>query len=197
MNSKILFIYNSIKLYEILKEIGKSLNYEIMYLDKNNLKKKDFLENKNNLIISTEKEVNLHNYLLINTLPIKISDLIEKINLKFLKNQFNNQSEIFIGKYILNLNSRKISLDNIQLKLTEKECDLILFIQYHKKVKLKEIQKKVWHHSSDLETHTVETHIYRIRKKFIESFGDEYFIKFDKDGYYLSWKIKFLHQFSE
>ena len=186
MNSKILFIYNSIKLYEILKEIGKSLNYEIMYLDKNNLKKKDFLENKNNLIISTEKEVNIHNYLLINTLPIKISDLIEKINLKFLKNQFNNQSEIFIGKYILNLNSRKISLDNIQLKLTEKECDLILFIQYHKKVKLKEIQKKVWHHSSDLETHTVETHIYRLRKKFIESFGDEYFIKFDKDGYYLS-----------
>ena len=104
MNSKILFIYNSIKLYEILKEIGKSLNYEIMYLDKNNLKKKDFLENKNNLIISTEKEVNIHNSLLINTLPIKINDLIEKINLKFLKNQFNNQSEIIIGKYILNLN---------------------------------------------------------------------------------------------
>ncbi len=185
MNSKILFIINSVKLYEILKEIGKKLNYEIIYLDQKDLDKKNFLENRNNLIISTKKELDIPNYLLINTLPIKINDLIERINLKFLKNQFNNQSEILIGKYILNLNSRNISLNNTHLKLTEKECDLILFIQYHKKVTLKEIQKKVWHHSSELETHTVETHIYRIRKKIIEYFGDEYFIKFDKDGYYL------------
>ena len=186
MNSKILFIYNSIKLFEILKEIRENLNFEIEYLDKNSLKKKDFSKHKNNLIISTEKKLNIENYLIINTFPIKISKLIEKINLNFLKNQFNNQSDISIGKYNLNLNSRKISFNDVYLKLTEKECDLILFINYKKKVTLGEIQKKVWHYTSDLETHTVETHIYRIRKKMMDSFGDENFIKFEKDGYYLN-----------
>ena len=186
MNSKILIIYNSIKLFEIFKEIKENLNFEIENLDKADLKKKDFSKYRNYLIISTHKNLNIHNLLLIKTLPIKINDLIEKINLRFLKNQFNNQSEISIGKYILNLNSRKIIFNNISLKLTEKECDLILFIQYCKKVNLKEIQKKVWHYTSNLETHTVETHIYRIRKKIIDSFGDDDFIKFDKDGYYLN-----------
>ena len=186
MNSKILIIYNSIQLFEIFKEIKENLNFEIEYLDKAELKKKDFSKYRNYLIISTHKNINIHNLLLIKTLPIKINELIEKINLRFLKNQFNNQSEISIGKYTLNLNSRKISFNNISLKLTEKECDLILFIQYYKKVNLKEIQKKVWHDTSNLETHTVETHIYRIRKKIIDSFGDDNFIKFDKDGYYLN-----------
>ena len=124
--------------------------------------------------------------MLIKTLPIKINELIEKINLRFLKNQFNNQSEIKIGKYILNLNSRKMNFNEINLDLTEKECDLILFIQSNKKANLKEIQKNVWGYTSDLETHTVETHIYRIRKKMIESFTDENFIKFDKKGYFLN-----------
>ena len=111
--------------------------------------------------------------------------MLEKINLRFLKNQFNDQSEIKIGKYILNLNSRKISFKKVNLDLTEKECDLILFIKLCKKVNLKEIQKNVWNYSSDLETHTVETHIYRIRKKMIESFNDNNFISFDKNGYFL------------
>ena len=71
------------------------------------------------------------------------------------------------------------------MNLTEKECDLILFINDNKKVNLKEIQKKVWHYSSDLETHTVETHIYRLRKKMLKSFNDKNFIKYDKKGYFL------------
>ena len=186
MNSKILIIYNSIQLFEIFKEIKENLNFEIEYLDETELKIKDFFNYKNYLIISTQKNFTTHNHLLIETLPVKIKVLIEKINLRFLKNQFNNQAEISIGKYMLNLNSRKISFNNVSLKLTEKECDLILFIQYYKKVNLKEIQKKVWHYSSNLETHTVETHIYRIRKKIIDNFGDDKFIRFDKDGYYLN-----------
>ena len=185
MNSKVLFVYNSIKLFEILKEIKSNLNFEVDFIDSEALKNKNFDEHKNYLLISTEKNENIKNFLLIDNSPQKIDKLLEKINLRFLKNQFNDQSEIKIGKYILNLNSRKISFKKVNLDLTEKECDLILFIKLCKKVNLKEIQKNVWNYSSDLETHTVETHIYRIRKKMIESFNDNNFISFDKNGYFL------------
>ena len=85
-----------------------------------------------------------------------------------------------------NINARKIKFKDVILDVTEKECKLILFINSIKKASLANIQKEVWGHQSDLETHTVETHIYRLRKKFLSTFKDKDFIKLDKDGYYLS-----------
>ena len=186
MNSKNLFIYDSIKLFEILNEIKENFNFQIDHISKNEYQKIDFNEYKNYLIITTKFSEKIKNCLVVDNLPEQINKLIERINIRFLKNQFSNQSEIKIGKYTLNLNSRKINYNKIDLNLTEKECDLILFIQSNKRAKLKEIQKNVWGYTSDLETHTVETHIYRIRKKIIESFNDDNFIKFDKRGYFLS-----------
>ena len=72
------------------------------------------------------------------------------------------------------------------LNLTEKESDLILFINSSKRAELKKIQKIVWGYSSNLETHTVETHIYRLRKKMLKNFKDHNFIKHDQYGYYLN-----------
>ena len=186
MNYNTLFIYDSIQLFEILNEIKQLFNFEVNYISKKDYQKKDFYEYKNYLILTTEFSEKINNCLVIDDLPQKINKLIEKINLRFIKNQFNNQSEIKIGKYILNLNSRTINFKKINIELTEKECDLILFIQKNKKTNLKEIQKNVWHYVSDLETHTVETHIYRIRKKMIESFNDDNFIKYDKREYFLN-----------
>ena len=186
MSNKNLFIYNSIELFKILNEIKHKLNFEINYIDRETYSKKNLNELENYLIITTEKNENIQNCLIIDNLPKKIYEIIEIINLKFLKNQFNNQSEIKIGKYTLNLNSRKISLNEIIQSFTERECDLILFIKFQESANLKQIQKNVWHHTSNLETHTVETHIYRIRKKMIDSFGDEDFIKFDKNGYFIN-----------
>ena len=186
MNSKNLFIYDSIKLFEILNEIKGNFNFEINHINKKEYQEMSFDEHKNYLIITTKFNEKIKKSLVIDNLPLKINKLVEKINLRFLKNQFNNQSEIKIGKYTLNLNSRKINFEEINLSLTEKECDLILFIQSNKRANLKEIQKNVWHYTSDLETHTVETHIYRIRKKMIESFNDDNFIRFEKEGYFLN-----------
>ena len=70
--------------------------------------------------------------------------------------------------------------------MTEKEIELILFIKSNTYVSLKELQTKVWKHTSELETHTVETHIYRLRKKFVDFFNDNHFIEHNKKGYYLS-----------
>jgi DNA-binding response OmpR family regulator len=115
--------------------------------------------------------------------PIKFEKLIEIINVKFLKNKFLDQSHIKIGEYDLDLNSRKISLGDKSLNLTERETNLIIFIKDEKNVTIKELQKMVWDYSPDLETHTVETHIYRLRRKMKETFGDENFILNNSNGY--------------
>ena len=83
------------------------------------------------------------------------------------------------------MNSRKISFGNKSLNLTERETNLIIFIKDKKNVTVKELQKMVWDYSPDLDTHTVETHIYRLRKKIADEFKDEKFILNSKDGYYL------------
>ena len=116
-------------------------------------------------------------------LPIKFEKLIEIINIKFLKNKFLDQSHIKIGEYNLDLNSRKISFKDKSLDLTERETNLIIFINDKKNVTVKELQKTVWDYSPDLDTHTVETHIYRLRKKMKETFGNESFILNTSNGY--------------
>ena len=70
------------------------------------------------------------------------------------------------------------------LRLTEKEIDTIVYLNKSKKpIKIKELQLNVWDHKSKLETHTVETHIHRLRKKIKEKFGDDKFIISSKEGY--------------
>ena len=186
MIKKTLFVYNSLNLFKILNEIEENLHFEIRYIDKKNFKKINFEECENYLIISTNIDEKIKNCVTIDKLPKKITKLVEILNLNFLKIQFKNQSEHKIGKYILDLNSRKIYFEGKSLGLTEKESDLILFINSSKKVSLKKIQKIVWGYSSDLETHTVETHIYRLRKKMLKNFKDYEFIKHDQDGYFLN-----------
>ncbi len=133
MNSKTLFIYDSYKLFEILNEIKDYLSFEIYHIDKSEYNKLDFKKFSNYLIISTEHNNEIKDCLKISNDPKKISSLLEIINQNFLKNHYSNQSNIKIGKYILNLNSRKIYHKNESLDLTEKESNLILFITSKKK----------------------------------------------------------------
>ena len=183
MNSRILIIYEYQILYQILNEISESLNFEIIQSNEKDLKEFNFDQKNNYLIISEKKIERVKNSLILDNLPIKFEKLIEIINVKFLKNKFLDQSNIKIGEYDLDLNSRKISLGDKSLNLTERETNLIIFIKDEKNVTIKELQKMVWDYSPDLETHTVETHIYRLRKKMKETFGDENFILNTNNGY--------------
>ena len=183
MNSRILIIYEYQILYQVLNEISEDLNCEIIQSSNKNFKELK-LDTKNNyLIISKKKIEGVKNSLILDNLPIKFEKLIEIINIKFLKNKFLDQSHIKIGEYNLDLNSRKISFGNKSLNLTERETNLIIFIKDKKNVTVKELQKKVWDYSLDLDTHTVETHIYRLRKKMSETFGNESFISNTSNGY--------------
>ena len=127
------------------------------------------------------------NYIHVEDYPLQVHKLIEIININFLKNRFNQQSDIDIGFYKLNLNSRKLLNNEKILNLTEKEADIILYLKNSKKpVNINQLQSIVWGYNSKLETHTVETHIYRLRKKINDLFNDDKFIISTKDGYIIN-----------
>ena len=179
---KKLIIYNFEELFNILNEIKSEFNYEIEKLNNNNLENKVF-----DLLLSRIKVPNVENQLILNEIPLKITKLIEKINIEILKNNFHSQSEVLIGVYKLNLNSRELFHNNIRLKLTEKETNIIIYLsKFENPISVTQLQNNVWGYQSDLDTHTVETHIYRLRKKISEKFSDENFIKSEKDGYKIS-----------
>jgi len=184
MSNQNLIIYNFNSLYKILEELSLDLNFNIICVE-NETSLNDKIQKVNNyLIISNRKNLNLNNQIVLDILPINVFKLIEKINIKFLKIQFNNQSQFKINKYIINLNSREMTFNTFKLKLTEKETNTITYLSKVKKpVTIDELQKNVWSYQSDIETHTVETHIYRLRKKILSTFNDNNFIVSKKNGY--------------
>jgi len=179
-----LIIYKFISLYHILEELGLDLNFDISFIDNEN-SLNDKIKNLNNfLIISNKKFLDINNQFILENTPINIFKLIEIINIEFLKLQFNNQSEIKINNYSIDLNSREMLINNVKLKLTEKEINVITYLsKSNKPTSINELQEKVWSYQSDIETHTVETHIYRLRKKILNTFKDNEFIVSKKNGY--------------
>ena len=186
MNSKILIVHEYQILFEILNEIKEKLNFKIIKSNKHELNQIKFDKYSNYLIIASKKHNDLDHCLVLDKAPVKLEKVIELININFLKNKFSDQSNLKVGKYRLDLNSRKIILDNKNLSLTERETNLIIFIYQQGNVGIKELQEKVWDYSNDLETHTVETHIYRLRKKMKDKFNNEKFILYDNNGYYIN-----------
>ena len=183
-------------LYNILKEIKDLFNFNInnynnssdfiKEVDKNNtecLNSIIILEKKNNLL-SSHIQINESAIVIIDSLPLKIEKFIDIINTQLIKQKYNFQSKLNIKNYILNLNSRIISSSKKELKLTEKEVDIIMFLNESKiPQSINVLQNKVWGHSFKLETHTVETHIYRLRKKIKDQFNDDNFITSHDAGY--------------
>ena len=187
MSTQNLIIYKFNTLYLILKELGLDLNFEIIYVDSESALKEKVNNLNCYLIITNKKYSGFHNQFVFNNLPINILKLVEKINIEFLKIQFNNQSELKISKYIIDLNSREMKINNTKLKLTEKEINTIIYLSNSiKPVSIKELEQKVWSYQSGIETHTVETHIYRLRKKILKTFNDNEFLISKKNGYQIN-----------
>jgi len=191
---KNLYLVDLQNLYKILKELKEYLDFNLTYISKSdlvNLLKKDQIDSKSNVyIVPDQLQKNFQKlgildqtlFLTKDLMSIKV--LFEKINISFLKLNYNFQSNIIIKNYKLNINSKLIINDISSIKLTEKEVKMILYLfNSDKSVSAKELQKKIWHQKENLETHTVETHIYRLRKKFFDVFKDTNFIISNKMGY--------------
>ena len=188
------FIINYNSLYEILDEIKENLSFKIIkFENEEDFEKKFDLDRLDYLVISkTDRKLlpNINitdkNFLGFNDLPLSFKKLLELINIKLIKLKFNQQSKITIKGYELNLNSKFFSKGSLKLKLTEKEIEIILYLN-DKKIKqnVADLQKNIWGYSVNMETHTVETHIYRLRKKISDLFKDENFILSHKNGYFI------------
>ena len=188
------FIINFNSLYEILDEIKENLSFKIIKIKNEedltnnlNLDKIDFLViSKTDYKLLLNNNITDKNFLDFNDLPLSLKKLLELINIKLIKLKFNQQSKLVIKGYDLNLNSKFLSKDNLKLKLTEKEIEIILYLNNTKiKHNVADLQKNIWGYSADMETHTVETHIYRLRKKISDLFDDEKFILSHKNGYFI------------
>ena len=197
---------------EILKELNLFKNTEIKLIEnvENDIPNKD--PNKN-IIIFFLSEKNIDHYfklknkdlaiLLVNndlkftkksrnffedqiTIPFKIVNFEKKIIAILAKQKFKKSSLIKLGKYKINKNEKKIKKDNLELRLTEKEINFLIFFASNKNPVSKNfILKNLWHYSEDSDTHTIETHIHRLRKKILKRFNDNNFIKNNDEGYYI------------
>ena len=189
-----IFIINFNSLYEILDEIKENFSFKVIkYENEVDFIKDSNLHLTNSLIISRTNQklllnqnLNKKNFLDFDDFPLSINKLRELINIQLIKLKFDQQSNINIKGYMLNLNSKFFSKDNLSLKLTEKEIEIILYLNETKiKCNISNLQKNIWDYSPDMETHTVETHIYRLRKKISNKFDDENFILSHKNGYFI------------
>ncbi len=131
-----------------------------------------------------KKKINIFDYIL--KLPTSVKELNNIIEKSAAKKKFNLNSSIKIKSYLLDKNEKKLFKDKKFVILTEKEIHLLeLFLVKNNPISKNDILSQVWNYSSDADTHTVETHIYRLRKKINDKFSDDDFILNNKIGYYL------------
>ena len=196
MTKQIVNIVQLNELYNILSENENILSFKVknyssnegliqnLKNDKKNLNNSIFVISNSNNVLLKDIEIDKRNILVIENFPIEFNKLIELINIHLIKQKYNYQSKLSIKNYTIDLNSRTINTENKKLKLTERELDIIMFLKNHKTPqKIEMLQNQIWKYSSNLETHTVETHVYRLRKKIKETFNDDNFIISKEDGY--------------
>ena len=195
MNKQKVYTVNSLNLYNILEEIKDYLNFNIEFIDLSKFSRNDFHNNdfQSSLFLVFEKDkfkadkvLDLKNIIYLQDSPISLSKLVEKINIFSLKFNFKSQSKIKVNDYVVDTNERKIIKNNNELKLTEREIEIILFLDKKETPQnVDSLQTQIWKQKKELETHTVETHIYRLRKKINEKFNDNNFIKSNEVGYFI------------
>ena len=196
-----IYIIDFDELFNILDEIKSVLSFQTFNFNNLDIFLKSLNQNESepeNFLIVTKKQnenkfkstaIDKNSLFFLEDLPSELSKIIEKINIQLIKKKYNYQSKINIENYILNLNSRTIVKNNKQLKLTEKEIDIILFLNNNTNPQsVEKLQNVVWGYSSELETHTVETHIYRLRRKINNIFNDNKFIVSYDKGYLIEKK---------
>ena len=207
MNNFNISIFNNKTFFEIIKEIKLFSKYKINHYEDLNFCLKD-AEKGNHVVVffvKSSEEIEKYNFpsiLAIKSMdkgnkissvlneeikvPFTIFDFKEKIVSAIAKNEFKKNSLINLKGYIIDKNERKIKKNNLELQLSEKEIDfLILFSENKNPIRRDLVLKKVWNYSQETETHTVETHIHRLRKKILQKFNDSNFIKNNKKGYFI------------
>ena len=177
-----------LKFNPILNNTNDDPNIILFHIDSLKDKKlKEYVNNNSFLKICAGSKKDLtDNYDARLELPATLQEINTIIENTAVKSKFNKNSSIAIKSYFLNKNEKKLFNSGSFIILTEKEIQLLeLLLNKQKPISKDNILSSVWNYSSDADTHTVETHIYRLRKKIADKFRDENFILNNKSGYYL------------
>ena len=212
MSDLTISIFGNQIFFEILREIKLFSKFKINYYEDLDLCVKDakkqnllviFFVSKKDISFFSKNRINNFPSILITesstpknmfsyeprdqlNMPFSIFEFEKKVISLIAKNEFKNNSLIQLNDYIINKNERKIKKNDSELRLSEKEINfLILFSKRRKPVSRNLVLKNVWSYSSESETHTVETHIHRLRKKILKKFNDDNFIKNNNQGYFI------------
>ena len=191
-----LYIINLSNFYNIITELKDHIGYEVLKFDTQEIFFNKYasksISTENSILIVHEKEYNFfvkninEDQIIKFKPPVNIFTFIENLNVRFIQKKYQDQSNVNVKDFFLDINSRELKKGKSSLKLTERETDMILFLNNsNKPVNVETLEKEIWQHSSELETHTVETHIYRLRKKIKEKFNDNNFIVSHNEGYFI------------
>ena len=189
-----LYIINLSNFYDIISELKEHIDYELLKFDNKEIffdkYKSESISIENSILVVHEKEYNFfvknmnEDQIIKFKPPVNIFTFIENLNVRFIQKKYQDQSNVNVKDFFLDINSRELKKGKSSLKLTERETDMILFLNNSKKqVNVENLEKEICQYSSELETHTVETHIYRLRKKIKAEFGNDDLIKSNKNGY--------------
>ena len=189
-----LYIINLSNFYDIITELNEHIDYELLKFDNKEIffdkYKSESFSKENSILIVHEKDYNFfvkninEDQIIKFKPPVNILTFIENLNVRFIQRKYQDQSSVKVKDFFLDINSRELKKGKSSLKLTERETDMIFFLNNSEKpVNVETLEKEIWQHSSELETHTVETHIYRLRKKIKAEFGSDELIISNKDGY--------------
>ena len=205
-----LFVFGTKNFNNSLDEVKEFLNFSLIFFDKNTFS--DALSESINFILVDSDVCNKPEVLsainkfnkgfffllenkffneICNTkynikipLPLNLEEFNEKVINVLTSHKFNENSSIRIKEYYIDKNERKLKRENLSVTVTEREIQLIeLLFNETKPLSKKDILRKVWKYSEDADTHTIETHIYRLRKKIFNKFKDDNFIINFKAGY--------------
>ena len=189
-----IFTLNELKVFLKFNPLFGDLSnrHDVILFHNDALKNKentDFIKNSNSIkICASEKKEQFNICDAFLELPATLKEINAAVENTSAKTKFNKNSSIKIKSYLLNKNEKKLFKENEFIILTEKEIQLLeLFLKNKKSISKSYILSSVWNYSVEADTHTVETHIYRLRKKINDKFTDEKFILNNKEGYYL-WK---------
>ena len=189
-----LYIINLSNFYDIIIELKEHIDFELLKFDNKEIffdkYKSESISVENSILVVHEKEYNFfvrnmnEDQIIKFKPPVNIFTFIENLNVRFIQRKYQDQSSVNIKDFFLDINSRELKKGKLSLKLTERETDMILFLNNsNKPVNVETLEKEIWQHSSELETHTVETHIYRLRKKIKAEFENDELIISNKNGY--------------
>ncbi len=120
-------------------------------------------------------------------LPLKFLNFIEYI-INDLRQNFNKQSKIMsLNNLSYDKSARKIFNAKISLFLTEKENEIFYFLlESESSVSKKVLLKNIWKYNEGIDTHTLETHIYSLRKKLEKKLEIKNILEHKESGYFLN-----------